>query len=282
MSVASITSIIVSLFVLGVFILLVLNVNAFADEADSQVQISVYLSSDVDTATQQKLQGTIAEMAEVSRVTFVPKSQGLKDFKEKLGEEAKDLLEGYTEETNPIPDTLRVEVVEPTTAPFVANKIQALNDEYTTAPIYKVKYGQGTMEKLFKITKAIRNIGFAFVGGLAIMAMFLISNTIRVTILARRREISIMKLVGATNTFIRGPFFVEGALIGLIGSVVCVVALFLGYNQLVNAVKGDITLAIQLVPLHEVGLKISVLLVGIGLLIGIWGSLMSIRRFLKV
>lgn len=282
MSVASITSIIVSLFVLGVFILLVLNVNAFADEADSQVQISVYLSSDVDTATQQKLQGTIAEMTEVSRVMFVPKSQGLKDFKEKLGEEAKDLLEGYTEETNPIPDTLRVEVVEPTTAPFVANKIQSLNDEYTTAPIYKVKYGQGTMEKLFKITKAIRNIGFAFVGGLAIMAMFLISNTIRVTILARRREISIMKLVGATNTFIRGPFFVEGALIGLIGSVVCVGALFLGYNQLVNAVKGDITLAIQLVPLHEVGLKISVLLVGIGLLIGIWGSLMSIRRFLKV
>ncbi|MNC65753.1 Cell division protein FtsX [compost metagenome] len=114
------------------------------------------------------------------------------------------------------------------------------------------------------------------------MAMFLISNTIRVTILARRREISIMKLVGATNTFIRGPFFVEGALIGLIGSIVCVGALFLGYNQLVNAVKGDITLAIQLVPLHEVGLKISVLLVGIGLLIGIWGSLMSIRRFLKV
>lgn len=282
MSVASITSIIVSLFVLGVFLLLVLNVNSFADEADSQVQISVYLSGDADKATVEKVQGTIATMTEVSRVNFVPKSQGLKDFRETLGEESKALLEGYTEETNPIPDTLKVEVVEPTTAPFVAKKIEALNDDYTTQPIYKVKYGQGTMEKLFKITKAIRNIGFAFVAGLGIMAMFLISNTIRVTILARRREIGIMKLVGATNTFIRGPFFIEGALIGLIGSVVCVTVLFVGYNQLVNTVAGDITLAIRLVPLHEVGLKISVLLVGIGLLIGVWGSLMSIRRFLKV
>ncbi|MGG4554870.1 permease-like cell division protein FtsX [Paenibacillus humicus] len=282
MSVASVTSIVVSLFILGVFILLVLNVNAFADDADSMVQIKTYLNSNVDDSMREKLHNDIAAMEEVSKVTFISKAEGLKDFREQLGEEGKDLLEGYDENTNPIPDTLQVEVVEPTTVPFVASKIEQLNTKYPDEPIYKVRYGQGTTEKLFKITRAVRNIGFAFVAGLGLMAMFLISNTIRVTILARRREIGIMKLVGATNMFIRWPFFVEGALIGLIGSVITVGVLFFGYNQLAISVKEDITLAFHLVSLDEVGFQIGVLLIGLGLLIGIWGSTVSIRRFLKV
>ncbi|WP_068620521.1 permease-like cell division protein FtsX [Paenibacillus tuaregi] len=282
MSVASITSIIVSLFILGVFILLVLNVNSFADEADSQVQISAFLNTKVDQKSIQDIQTEIGNMPEVSRVTFVPKSQGLKDFKQKLGDSGKDLLEGYTEATNPIPDTLKVEVVEPSTVPFVATKISALNEKYKNSPIYKVNYGKGTIEKLFKVTRAIRNIGFVFVIGLGVMAMFLISNTIRVTILARRREIGIMKLVGATNYFIRWPFFVEGGLIGLIGSVVTVVVLYVGYHQLVQSVSQDITIPIHLVSLQSIGLPLAGLLIGLGLLIGIWGSTVSIRKFLKV
>ncbi|MNN15375.1 Cell division protein FtsX [compost metagenome] len=91
-----------------------------------------------------------------------------------------------------------------------------------------------------------------------------------------------MKLVGATNTFIRWPFFVEGALIGLIGSSITVGILFFGYSELVNSFSGDITFAFKLVPIDEVGMKLTVLLVGLGLLIGIWGSTMSIRKFLKV
>lgn len=282
MSVASVTSIIVSLLILGVFTLLVLNVNSFADEADSQVQIKAYLNSDVTEAVRDQIYNDIGSMEEVSKVTLIPKAEGLKDFREKLGEEGKDLLEGYDETTNPIPDTFEVQVIEPTTAPYVASKITALNEKYGEQPIYKVNYGQGTVEKLFKITRAIRNIGFAFVAGLGLMAMFLISNTIRVTILARRREIGIMKLVGATNTFIRWPFFVEGALIGLIGSVITVGVLFFSYNELVSSVKADVTLALQLVPLSEVGMELGGLLIGLGLLIGVWGSTMSIRKFLKV
>ncbi|MBU5673866.1 permease-like cell division protein FtsX [Paenibacillus brevis] len=283
MSLASITSIVVSLLMLGVFILLVLNVNSFADEADSQVQIKAFLAGNVDEALLQKVNSDIAAMAEVSKVTLIPKAQGLKDFREKLGEEGKDLLEGYDETTNPIPDTFQVEVIEPTTVPYVAGKIEALNEKYPDElPIYKVRYGQGTTEKLFKITNMVRNIGFAFVAGLTLMAMFLISNTIRVTILARRREIGIMKLVGATNMFIRWPFFVEGALIGVVGSVVTVALLFVGYGQLVSTLQSDITLAFKLVPLQEVDLELGGLLIGLGILIGIWGSTMSIRKFLKV
>ncbi|ANS76065.1 cell division protein FtsX [Paenibacillus yonginensis] len=284
MSVASITSIIVSLFILGVFVLLVINVNSFADEADSQVQISAFLNTGVDGTTRQQLQTAIESMPEVSKVTFVDKAQGLKDLREKLGADGNDLLEGYTEETNPIPDTLKVEVIEPSTVSFVAGKIQDLNKQYSAdqQPIYKVRYGKGTVEKLFKVTRLIRNIGFAFVAGLGLMAMFLISNTIRVTILARRREIGIMKLVGATNSFIRWPFFVEGALIGLIGSLVTAALLFAGYQTLENTIGFDVTLNFRLVPLRQFGYPLGGLLVLLGVLIGVWGSTVSIRKFLKV
>ncbi|MDQ0192146.1 permease-like cell division protein FtsX [Paenibacillus wynnii] len=282
MSVASITSIVVSLFVLGVFILLVLNVNAIADKADSQVQINVHLTLNTEQKLREALQNEIGSMPEVSKIEFISKDQGLQEFRDSLGEEAADLLDGFDKDNNPLPDTLRVEVVQPTTVPFVAEKILALNGTHAEKPIYKVKYGKGSIETLFKITKAVRNIGFIFVAGLALMSMFLISNTIRVTILARRKEIGIMKLVGATNYFIRWPFFIEGALIGFIGSMVTVIALYIGYGSLVASVQGDPMLGLQLIAFEDIWLFLCGLLVGLGVTIGVWGSTVSIRKFLKV
>ena len=189
-------------------------------------------------------------------------------------------MEGFSEaDQNPLPDAFEVSVIEPTTVGFVADKITALNQKYTEEPILRVKYGEGTVETLFKITKTVRNIGFIFVAGLGLMSMFLISNTIRVTILARRREIGIMKLVGATNNFIRWPFFVEGAMIGLMGSIVTVTLLFVGYNRLYAASQTDLTLAQSLIPLGDLWSPIGTIVVGLGIVIGIWGSTMSIRKF---
>ena len=282
MSIASITSIVVSLFVLGVFVLLVLNVNQLADDVDSKVQISAYLNLDVDQKMRETINTEIGLIPEVSKVTFVSKEQGLKEFTERLGEDGKELLSGFDNDNNPLPDTLVVEVVEATTVVQVAEKITALNESHPESPIMKVKYGEGAVEKLFKITRAVRNIGFIFVGVLGVMSMFLISNTIRVTILARRREISIMKLVGATNYFIRWPFFIEGALIGGIGSLATLGLLFVGYGQLVQAISWDVSLGIILIPLSDIWLLLSILMLSIGILIGIWGSTVSIRKFLKV
>jgi len=282
MSIASIISIVVSLFILGVFILLVLNVNAVADEADSQVQINVHLALNVDQKLRETLQTEIGNMPEVSKITFISKDQGLKDLRADMGKDAAELLEGFDEDNNPLPDTLKVEVVEPTTVAFVAEKIEALNKTHADQPIYKVKYGKGSIETLFKITRAVRNIGFIFVAGLALMSMFLISNTIRVTILARRKEIGIMKLVGATNYFIRWPFFIEGALIGLIGSLITSGILYLGYSGLESSVQGDPMLQLQLIPFGDIWMLLIGMLVGLGVLIGVWGSTVSIRRFLKV
>ncbi|MCM3128251.1 MULTISPECIES: permease-like cell division protein FtsX [unclassified Paenibacillus] len=283
MSIASITSIIVSLLILGVFVLLVVNVNSMADQADDQVEISTFLQLNVDEALRGKLQDEIGAMPEVSKIEFVPKEQGLADFKEELGEDGQELLEGFDEDNNPLPDTLRVEVIDPSTVSFVAEKIEALNEEYQEQPIMKVNYGKDTVETLFKITRLIRTIGVVFVAGLALMSMFLISNTIRVTILARRREISIMKLVGATNSFIRWPFFVEGALIGFIGSIITIAILFIGYNQLLNSIQQDIIIQmLDLVPLSGIWTWFGGSLLIMGMLVGILGSTLSIRKSLKV
>lgn len=280
MSLASITSIIVSLFILGVFILLVMNVNALADKADSNVQVNTYLNLNVDEEMRETIRQEIESMPEIKSIKFVSKEDGMKELEETLGSE---WLEGFSEEDrNPLPDAFEVSVIEPTTVPFVADKISALNEKYPAEPILRVKYGEGTVETLFKITRTVRNIGFIFVAGLALMSMFLISNTIRVTILARRREIGIMKLVGATNSFIRWPFFIEGALIGLLGSIITVGLLFVGYQRLYAAAQTDMTLAQSLIPLGEMWLLLGGLIIALGMAIGIWGSTMSIRKFLKV
>ncbi|MGQ3480934.1 MULTISPECIES: permease-like cell division protein FtsX [Paenibacillus] len=283
MSVASVTSIIVSLLILGVFIMLVLNVNSLADQADSQVEVNVFLELNVEQNMRETLQKEIAAMPEISKATFVTKAQGLEELRKDLGESGKELLEGFDKDSNPLPDKIVVEVIEPTTVPFVAEKIEKLNTLHPEKPILKVRYGKGTVETLFTITKLIRNVGFIFVAGLAIMSMFLISNTIRVTILARRREIGIMKLVGATNFFIRWPFFIEGALIGLIGSIITVGILFTGYQRLLTAVQGDIALnMLKLMPLEGIWIQLSALLIILGMLVGIIGSTLSMRKFLKV
>ncbi|MDQ0492697.1 permease-like cell division protein FtsX [Paenibacillus brasilensis] len=283
MSVASITSIIVSLLILGVFIMLVLNVNSLADQADSKVEVNVFLELNVDQSMRETLQKEIAAMPEISKTSFVTKAQGLEELRKDLGDSGKDLLDGFDKDSNPLPDKIVVEVIEPTTVPFVAEKIEKLNTLHPEKPILKVRYGKGTVETLFTITKLIRNVGFIFVAGLAIMSMFLISNTIRVTILARRREIGIMKLVGATNFFIRWPFFIEGALIGLIGSLITVGILFTGYQRLLTAVQGDIALnMLKLMPLEGIWIQLSALLVILGMLVGIVGSTLSMRKFLKV
>ncbi|MFD1953975.1 permease-like cell division protein FtsX [Paenibacillus thailandensis] len=283
MSFASMSSIVISLFILGVFLLVALNVNSMASQIESQVQIRVYLELNVDQAKRAELEKTIRSIPEVSKVTFVTKEEGLEQLKQNLGEDNQDLFEGYDEENNPLMDSFTVDVFDPQTISVTADKISAINDTDETKPIMDVKYGKGTIETLFKITNAIRNIGLIMVLGLIVTAMFLISNTIKMTIVARRREIGIMKLVGATNSFIRWPFFVEGALIGIIGSVITTVLLLIGYSELVRMTQVDLGLMmIKLVTLEESGPLVASLLIGLGTLIGVWGSTLSVRKYLKV
>lgn len=283
MTFASISAISISLFVLGIFLVLALNVNYLASQIESQVEIRVYLEVNTPEATISDVQREIAAIPEVSKLTFVSKEEGLDILREKLGEEGKDLLEGFEGDNNPLNDSYTVEVRDPHLVGQVAQQIELINSGKNPKPIYKVSYGKGTVETLFKITEIVRNIGLVFVLLLAFTAMFLISNTIKITIVARRREIGIMKLVGATNGFIRWPFFIEGGLLGLFGSIIPAAILLWGYAELVISTKLQLGLMqIKLIPVQELTLIVAGLLLGIGIMIGIWGSILSVRKFLKV
>ncbi|MBD2863662.1 MULTISPECIES: permease-like cell division protein FtsX [Paenibacillus] len=283
MTFASISAISISLFVLGIFLVLALNVNNLADQIESQVEIRVYL--EVNTSEQQKnaVQRDIASLAAVKKVTYVSKEEGLELLRDKMGAEGKELLEGFDGENNPLNDSFTIEVSDPPLVGQVAEQIKALDAQNNPPLIYKINYGKGTVDTLFKITDIVRNVGLVFVLLLAFTAMFLISNTIKITIVARRREIGIMKLVGATNSFIRWPFFIEGALLGIIGSAIPVGVLLWGYAELLTYTKVQLGLMlITLIPVHELILIIPALLLGIGVMIGIWGSILSVRKFLRV
>ncbi|MFX3636829.1 MAG: permease-like cell division protein FtsX [Candidatus Pristimantibacillus sp.] len=283
MSFASMSSIFISLFLLGVFLIVALNLNSLAENIESQVQIRVYLQTDVEKAKVEEMQNKIGRIAEVSKVTFVSKEEGLELLRKNLGEDGDDLLDGYDKESNPLPDSFTVEVFDPQAIQLAADQINTINKNDDMKPITNVKYGQGTIETLFKITNAVRTIGLIVVIGLVVTAMFLISNTIKMTIIARRREIGIMKLVGATNSFIRWPFFIEGALIGIFASAITTVVVLLSYSELVRLTQVELGLMMmKLVTIEECGPMVAILLIGLGTLIGIWGSTISVRKYLKV
>ncbi|GGG84693.1 permease-like cell division protein FtsX [Paenibacillus radicis (ex Gao et al. 2016)] len=283
MTFASMSSMFISLFLLGVFLIVALNINSLAADFESQVQIRVYLQTDIDQEKKNELQNKIGRMTEVSKVTFVSKEEGLELLRDNLGEDGDDLLDGYDKESNPLPDSFTVEVFDPQTIEAAAAQINEINKSDDMKPITKVKYGQGTIETLFKITNAVRNIGLIIVIGLGLTAMFLISNMIKMTIIARRREIGIMKLVGATNAFIRWPFFIEGAIIGIVSSVITTAVVLFSYSELVRLTKVDLGLMLlKLVPVEDCGMQVGVLLIGLGTLLGIWGSTISVRKYLKV
>lgn len=283
MSFASVSAISISLFVLGVFLILTLNINYLAEQVESQVEIRVHLEVGTPEEQVRELQNDIGSIPQVSRVTFISKEEGLELMKETLGEDGAELLEGYEGDENPLPDSFTVEVDEPRNVAAVAARIESLNEGKDPPPIFKVYYGQGTVETLFAVTGAIKWAGLVLVIGLAFTAMFLISNTIKLTIVARRREIAIMRLVGATGNFIRWPFFVEGALLGIIGALIPISVLLGGYAWLTRAAALSIGLMkIQVLMMEEIGMLVAGLLLGIGFVIGIWGSLISVHKFLKI
>lgn len=283
MSFASTSAISISLFILGVFLLLAVNVNQWTKEVENQVEINVYLELTATPEQVSALQNEIGSLPEVSKVQFISKDEGIEILREKLGEDGGGILEGFEGDGNPLPDAFNVQVNEPRQVSVAAEKIEALDQGQTEPRMWKVDYGKGTVESLFRVTQIVQNVGLVLVIGLAFTAMFLISNTIKLTIVARRREIGIMKLVGATNNFIRWPFFIEGALLGIVGSLIPVAILLYGYWQLVEKSRLALgTLMIQMMPLSEVGPRIALILLGLGFLIGIWGSTISVRKFLKV
>lgn len=275
MTFASVSAVTVTLILVGVFFAIMMNLNKVAQTIEEDVEIRVHIDVAANQQDQQTLQQQIEQLSEVKSVKYSSKETELKNLITSLGEEGKAFK--LFEQDNPLNDVFIVKTKNPTDTMIAAKKIEKMN--YAA----KVKYGQGQVEKLFKFIKASRNVGIALIIGLLFTAIFLISNTIKITIVARRREIKIMRLVGATNSFIHWPFFLEGLWLGILGSVLPIVLISIaytnGYHYLAPRLKGNF---IQILPVDPFLYQISGLLILMGAIIGVWGSVMSVRKFLKI
>lgn len=274
MSIASVSVVAITLFILGTFILINQNIDHITHEVRSQVEIAVWVEDDVDESDLDELRREIIRISEVEEVRFVPKEKGLERMKDQLGESA---VAGYREtpEKNPLPHLYEVSTRDPESVPEVAEKIEPLGG------VEMVDYGQEVVETLFEVTGMLRIAAYIFMGALAFTATFLIGNTIKLTVIARQEEITIMKYVGATNWFIRWPFLLEGLILGFIGSLIPVLLLRYGYNY-INELTGDATGFLTLASPEAALGQVDIFLLLLGTVLGAIGSIVSIRKFLKV
>lgn len=273
MTFASIGTVAVSLFVLGVFLILVLNMNRLAGMLESQVQISVYLEDHLTDREKRQIGYDIESLQGIDSVTYVDRETAKERLKDRLGDQ-KYLLDALSDD-NPLPDAFEVTVTTPSVVESAAGAIAAMQG------VEEAKYGQDVVEHLFDITRLMRIFGFVLMGLLGGATLFIISNTIRLTVFARRKEIAIMKYVGATDWFIRWPFLLEGIVLGCIGGLIAAVALRSFYAAM--AAKIYSTLAFfPLMPQYPFMNYVTAAILLAGIVIGAIGSVISLKRFLRV
>lgn len=276
MGLASITSITAVLVILGMFLILILSLNNIVmDTREKFDEIQVFLEDDVTVSQIEAIENRVRESNKVISVIFKSKDQALEEMKEGWGEEGY-LLNGL--ESNPLPNTLIIKLKDIEYADSVAKSIEDLEG------IDEIQYNQDIIEKLVLFSNYIRTGGLVIVSILILVSVFIISNTIKLTVAARKTEISIMKYVGATNGYIRGPFIIEGILFGLIGAMVSILFVNYGYNYFFNAASDKlyVLFTVYLVPPKALIKDVMIIFIAIGSGIGALGSLVSMKRFLNV
>lgn len=278
----SIITIFLSLLIIGVFLVGGKVVDNIVQSVESEVSITVYIADDASDTDIRNLEDYISGLDGVANVTFTNKDQALENFRNMSSNaEIVDELDG-----NPLPASINVELSDPQMVETVAGEIEDNSTfqricDAPDDPSSSLKYGQKTVERLFQLTNYVRYIGIALIVLLVFIALVFINNTIRLAILARRKEIAIMRLVGASNGFIRGPFLMEGALHAIIGSLLAVLCLEL----LRRLAMPRLQAALTFLPINVSGDYFALIYIGLvvaGLIIGLIGSALAMRRYLRV
>jgi len=273
MSLASVATVAVSLLVLAAVLVAAANLQYIAANVQSQVEMVVYLKDGLSQQQKDAISAGLKDMAGVSSVTYVSKDDALTQLEQEFGDE-KDVLEGVRD-INPLQDSFQVRFEKPQDVPPAAQKAEGL------AGVDSVYYEQQVVDRLARFTTLLRVVGLGAVLLLSFGTVFIISNTIRLAVFARRYEVRVMKLVGATDWFIRWPFILEGMVLGFAGAVLTSAIVYGLYTWLVGLLVRDLPFVPVIMPYPFV-LRLSVVLVAGGTLLGMVGSAMSLRRFLQV
>ena len=280
----SIITIFLSLLIIGIFCICGVIINNVVTSVENQVSITAYVADDASEQDIHAVEQYIQELPGVESVDFTTKDQALENFTNSMTSNP-DIVAQLDGE-NPLPASIDVNLSEAQSVSDIANRI--LENEtfvkicdHPDDPSDSLQYGQKTVDKLFSLTNAIRYIGIGLIVVLVLIAFIFINNTIRLAILARRKEIAIMRLVGASNGFIRGPFLAEGALHAIIGALLAI-----GVIELIRLFAlPRITAALPWLPINVdpvTFVLIYVTLLCAGLVIGLLGSVFAMRRYLKV
>ena len=275
MTFSSIFAVTITLLLIGVISVLALNVQDISANIEEGVRIYVKLERSIDENAENEVGKQIKQLKGVASATYFSKDEELSKLIDKQGEDGKELFESYRDD-NPLGAAYEVEAKDPTQLASLAKKIKDIPN------VNSVNYGGDSTQSMVSTLNTIQTSGTVFIVGLVIVALFMISNAIKITITARSTEISIMRMVGASNWYIRIPFMLEGMLIGLFGAIIPIFVLVYGYGALYNYTGGSLmsSMLVLKAPMPFIR-DFSFILAGLGAGVGLIGSFVSIRRFLK-
>ncbi len=274
MSLASVSIVVASLTVLGIFIVLGLNLNSISGQIEEQCQINVFVPRDATDSELKAVGAELLKIKNVKAVDYYTKEERYRDYKEGRYSDDADAIAAF-ESDNPLRDACVITLENPEDAESViaeASKVKGVEE---------VKNSLDLIEKVLSVTSVIKTATIWLVIILIIIAIFIISNTIKIGLFSRRKEINIMKFVGATNWFIRWPFIFEGMILGFIGALFSATLVLLGYETIYPKLS-EFCGTLRIVSFEGVYNYILWWFMGIGVLIGMIGSYTSIRKYLHV
>ena len=271
---ASIITVIITFFVLGIFVLITKNVGLALNDVQSKVELKVFLKDDIKLIEQREVEIKLHELPGVKDVQYESTEQAFTSFQEST-KDNKGLLEGYSLEKNPFPASFIVKLADPSDAEAVTNAVKDLPG------VESIGNQQDLINTITKVVNGIKVVGAVLFIILVGVAIFLIMNTTKLTVYSRRREVGIMKFVGATDWFIRWPFIIEGMIIGLIGSVISTFFVFLVYKGFVSWISSKV-LYVSLINVSYIGTALLWEFALGGLIVGGVASYAALRKFLIV
>ena len=276
LSLASVSCITITLIIVAVSIIASLNVENFTKEIESDLTIVVFLDQDVDKSDIKSMTNQIKKLDNIDSYKFKDKEQVKKEMQDESAV-FKSVMSEWTEEDNPLKNTFQIKVKDATKISKTAKKIEKMKH------VSLVRYGEGMVDKLVRAFSSIEKVAYGVVIALIVVTIFLIINTIKLTIFSRKREISIMRLVGASNFSIKTPFIIEGMILGLIGSIIPVILTTFGYLTFYKHFDGYLfTELIKLIKPEPFIYTTSIIVVIIGIIVGMIGSASAVRKYLKV
>lgn len=270
MSLASVGVLVSCLVLTGAAMMVSLNVKTVVDKVGDSNVTTVYLQDNATDIQAQQVGKEIESLKNITEVTFFPKEEAIKDYKDVLGEEVFAEMEG---DGNPLPDAYKVTVKD------LSQYDKTIKEIKNISGVAEISSQTDVADKLTSLNKLVQILSFAIVVALVVISLFIISNTIRMTMYARRFEISIMKSVGATNLFVRIPFLIEGIIIGALSGILALFGLMLAYDLIVEAMQYIVPFTA--VNFNDVLWPFMGTFVVAGIAVGMLGGLISISKYLK-